>query len=335
MPPLLKAFTSYLKRSAFLKLLFKVGFTLFAFWIVFYEIDQEQMAAIVSKQDIGLMVVTYLLMNAQAVIGALRWRLIIIRLAKAGQHVLYFTESLKICFIGMFFNNCLPGGTVGGDALRVWLAKSDAVPLSLSIHSVIIDRVIALLALFIMVLFTLPAMGNMAGFNGVLLVPALLALYLAGAWILLNMERLFGRFGEYALVRQLLHFAASLREMLVYPKTSLQLMGYALLGHVVFCLGVVFTAESLNIQLSFVNSLVLIPPVVLVSTLPISIGGWGVRELSMIAMLSLIGIPQEEALILSLEGGVMSIIVGLPGGVFWLLHKRRGGNMQPLDEKAA
>ena len=59
----------------------------------------------------------------------------------------------------------------------------------------------------------------------------------------------------------------------------------------------------------------------LVSTIPISIAGWGVRENLMVVMMSGIGLNQEISLTLSIIFGLVMLTVGLPGGIL-LLNKK-------------
>jgi len=68
-------------------------------------------------------------------------------------------------------------------------------------------------------------------------------------------------------------------------------------------------------------------PVALVANLPISVGGWGVRETAMIALFGLIGVPASATLVLSIQLGLLSLIVALPGGLLWLALKSRAPNL--------
>ena len=53
--------------------------------------------------------------------------------------------------------------------------------------------------------------------------------------------------------------------------------------------------------------------VVFVMLLPISLAGWGVREVGLVWFLRMYGVPGEEALALSLMLGLVGVIVSLPG----------------------
>ena len=79
-------------------------------------------------------------------------------------------------------------------------------------------------------------------------------------------------------------------------------------------------ACSMLIELEFMHSLLLMPLIVLLTILPISIAGWGVREGAMIMLLGLVGMPSEQALALSILVGIVALISGLPGGLIWLIE---------------
>jgi glycosyltransferase 2 family protein len=70
--------------------------------------------------------------------------------------------------------------------------------------------------------------------------------------------------------------------------------------------------------------------VTLVTVLPISLAGWGVREVSVVALLGMLGVDQAPALLLSVEFGLLGLLMTLPGGLLWLFVRGR----QPLSNPA-
>jgi hypothetical protein len=78
-------------------------------------------------------------------------------------------------------------------------------------------------------------------------------------------------------------------------------------------------AASLGIKVSLLDCIVLMQPVALLASLPISVGGWGVRETAVVLLFGLIGVPSSAALVLSLQLGLLALFVVLPGGILWLL----------------
>ena len=87
---------------------------------------------------------------------------------------------------------------------------------------------------------------------------------------------------------------------------------------------------GLDLEVTFLDCLVLVPPVLLIMTIPISIGGWGVREGAMVALFGLIGVPGHGALALSVMFGLVGIAVAVPGGIVWLISRDSG---ETLDHK--
>src|SRR5690606_26675665 len=93
--------------------------------------------------------------------------------------------------------------------------------------------------------------------------------------------------------------------------------------HVAVVASVWLVARGLAIQVSMIDCLVLVPPIVLATTLPISIAGWGVRESATVVGFGFIGVAPADALALSVAFGFVQILIGLPGGIVWMTSKRR------------
>ncbi len=94
--------------------------------------------------------------------------------------------------------------------------------------------------------------------------------------------------------------------------------------HLLTIATVTLFARGTGISLSFFNCLLIVPTVMLVTTIPISIAGWGVRESAMVAGFGLIGMAPGDALALSVLYGLFTILIALPGGVVWLVTRPRG-----------
>lgn len=322
--------TSILKRLRHSKLFglsVKLGLTLLAFWFVFHGVDFAHLEEILQKQDHTMLLLTMALMLAQIIIGSLRWRMILNAISGKNTPALPAFLGMRIYYISIFFNCCLPG-TVGGDVVRVWLTKSDHIPLSLAIHSVIIDRIITLTALFLMVILTLPVLGGLAGFNPLYVFPVVAIVIAAGIWLLFNIERLLKPYGHIRFVHWVLYFVGSLRMMYHRPAASIMSLTLAMVAHSSYCLAAYVLAHSFSLDITIMQALTLIPPVLLAATIPISIGGWGIREAGTIGMLALIGIPQASALMLSIQLGLLIMLITLPASILWLLYRK--SSPQPI-----
>ncbi len=63
----------------------------------------------------------------------------------------------------------------------------------------------------------------------------------------------------------------------------------------------------------------IVPPVTLIQLLPVSLAGWGVREVVLVVALAPFGVPPEAALAISVLFGLCLVVIGLPGGLIWLV----------------
>jgi uncharacterized protein (TIRG00374 family) len=301
--------------------LLKLALTLLAFWFALRGVDIAHVADILETQHHQGVVWTVVFLLAQVVLGALRWHKILRAIAMAGERIFDWFETIKLYYISVFFNCCLPG-TVGGDVVRVWLIKSDALSLHTSIASVVIDRLIALLALAVLVVVTLPRLGIAAGFDAAFWLPVLVLAGLFGLWSTLRMKPFLQHAKHLRPVRWLIHFIDCLQLMIDRPKASLVALVYAILSHICFCLCIYALARGLNVELTVIECITLVPLVMLAMTIPISIGGWGVREMSMVGMLGLAGVPKAAALMISLEYGIVNILTCLPAAALWLAYRK-------------
>ena len=77
--------------------------------------------------------------------------------------------------------------------------------------------------------------------------------------------------------------------------------------------------QSIAAPVRFSDVFLLVPPVMLITMMPISIAGWGVREATMGLAFGFAGLAASEGVNVSLLFGAVSFIVGAVGGLVWIL----------------
>jgi glycosyltransferase 2 family protein len=82
---------------------------------------------------------------------------------------------------------------------------------------------------------------------------------------------------------------------------------------------VLCAARAVAAPLEFGQALLLVPPVILVATIPISIAGWGLREGAMMTVFAYAGLLRADGLIVSILFGASLFAVGAVGGAIWIL----------------
>src|SRR5207244_12397320 len=80
---------------------------------------------------------------------------------------------------------------------------------------------------------------------------------------------------------------------------------------------------SLAAPVKFEQAFPLVPPVMLITMLPISIAGWGVREATMGLAFGYAGLMTNEGVNVSLLFGAVFFIVGAIGGIVWILSPEK------------
>ncbi|MBT7485323.1 MAG: flippase-like domain-containing protein [Rhodospirillales bacterium] len=291
-------------------------------WFVLSKIDLS------SAKDRALDVAPEMLLFAtmlflvQAVIAGARWKVVLSAIGAP----LPFIDSFKIYYIGLFFNQTLPS-SVGGDAVRMYIAKRAGVPLGASINSVLLERGALVIALVLIVTAMQPYFMTRVPDDqeGLILtsVAVLFVLMVVGLIVLMNLDRLPSRYSHWRVVRGLAMLASDSRLVFLSPQWASKILAWSLVGHVNVTLSIYILALGLKLDVSMLDCLALFPPVMLATTLPISIAGWGVREGAMVAAFGLIGVSQEGAVVLSLLAGMLAIVASLPGGIIWLMSGYR------------
>ncbi|MDE3038639.1 MAG: flippase-like domain-containing protein, partial [Pseudomonadota bacterium] len=201
--------------------------------------------------------------------------------------------------------------------VRVFLCRPK-MELPLAIHSVIIDRLAALAGLVALSAATLPWLAADLHFQALPAALSLAALVLAGLLLLLKAEAWLARFNDLHAVRALLYFAANVRLLFKDAPATLASAAISLATQFASCVAAWLLAASLGAHPTLLQCTTLVPPVMLAAMLPVSIGGWGVREAGMVAMLSLAGVPPETALLVSIQLGLLVALAASPGGLLWL-----------------
>ena len=260
----------------------------------------------------------------QIAICAVRWQAVLHAIGARFS----FWRSAELFEIGNFFGQILPGA-VGGDAIRVLATSRAGLGLVTTINSVMLERGATVYALVMLTTFAEPAIiGRLPDTPGIWIFPLLTLGATAGIVVLSLLDRLPEKWRRFRVVQGMAQLAADTRTCFYKPRNAVQIMAIALFGHINLAMVVWVLALGLGAPVTLVDCLVLVPPVILVATLPISIAGWGAREVAMVTVFGLIGVSSPQATALSVLFGIATMLVALPGGAFWLLERR----LSPLEE---
>jgi uncharacterized membrane protein YbhN (UPF0104 family) len=204
---------------------------------------------------------------------------------------------------------------LGGDGVRVWQLVRKQTPLTIAVRSVLLDRATGLLMLLLLVVVALPFLLTLttdALFRMVLL---LIALSGGAATVaLLTLGAIPTRFHRGRLITHLVEISSDARNLMFGPRYGPFCLLSSLAIHLLNVAAVYVLARGLAAPISLWYVILLTPTILLLSMLPISYAGWGVREGAMVFMFGLVGVPHDQSLAVSVTFGLTSLLVSILAG---------------------
>jgi hypothetical protein len=309
---------SRVKQVAFFsaKLLLSIGVIVY----LARRFDLDQLRTNLFAVDPWMFLLALALVAIQCGILNGRWMLIMHSLDVS----IEWLAGLRILMISLWFNQVLPS-SAGGDVVRIWLLRRRSVPWSQAVKGVMADRFTALLGLVALMVAGLPFLVMRVHNSAAeLAIGGLAAAGVAGTIVLLTLDRWPARIIALGPIASFVRFGVLVRFLLLQFRQRELLFGSAILIHVMTAAACYVLAIGLQANLTVLDALIFFPPVILLTAVPISISGWGVREGAMVACLALAGVSPAKALAISLLLGVISVIIGVAGGIVWLASPERG-----------
>ena len=256
----------------------------------------------------------------QIFVGVLRWCEVS---AECGAP-LATKQAMRFNVIGTFFNQTLPS-SIGGDAVRLWLVARAGAGWRAATYSIFVDRAIGLIALAIIIVASLPwsyaLIGDPNGRSALLLVDFAA---LAGGIGFLILGRLRWPWLKRWWGTHHLHACAVIANRVIFSRErGPKIAVLSVLVHVLAVVIAWCVVQSIGAPVTFGQTFQLIPPVMLITMLPISIAGWGVREATMGLAFGYAGLMTNEGINVSLLFGAVSFIVGAVGGLVWIFSAEK------------
>ncbi len=277
-------------------------------------LDLATVVAVLGRLPATAIAAGLILMLAQFVVLGLRWWLVM----AAIEAPIAFGKALPITFIGGFFNQVLPT-SFGGDAVRMWQAHRLGVGGQAAVIGVLLERISGLFGLVLLTALGAAYLGGDINNHAIRLgLLATLPVAVAGVLALAALDRLPERWRRAPPLREAARLARDSRRVFLAPATALPLLLLSMLSHVLAATAIYAFAEGLQLGLPFATCVTLFSAVILVTTIPISFAGWGLREGAMVALFAFAGLSADTALALSLAFGAGYLVASLPGCALWL-----------------
>ena len=257
--------------------------------------------------EVGYWLAAVGVLLASQIVSAARWKVFADQLGMRRT----LRQLTGYYFIGMYFNLLLPT-SVGGDVVRAWFLNARSGRKLRSVAAVLLDRLNGLGVLVMMAcvgaLFLPPEMPSWIGWS----VAGIAAAGMFGVLSLLAIRHLgllpANRVQQFNVMWEVVGSPRSLIATTLLSAV-VQLANAALVWLI---------AQGLGSTVPFSYYAVLVPMVSLLTLLPISVNGMGIREEATVLFLAPWGVAKEMALTLALLWFAAHLAASMLGGLVYL-----------------
>jgi uncharacterized membrane protein YbhN (UPF0104 family) len=283
-------------------------------WVFWPQFRWNEFADALARTSTATALAVLTLSWFQAVMAALRWRWILRQLG----YPLTIGASLEAWLVGQCASQILPA-VVGGDAARIIRLRRYHVPTTAALVSVVIDRFAGFVALVVLTAFTVPML---TAYKNTLIPDEIfwavgLSFLLVG--ILLLSLRWSASTPAFRRIPRLGQVQTALRAVRPTKEGLLLFAAIGLGTNMTVIISAFLLGRELNPLMDLYSCFAILPLVSLLTFIPISIAGWGVREALMMSAFALIDVPATDALAVSIKLGLANLALGLIGGIVWIL----------------
>lgn len=313
-------------KATFFKILLSLALLVFMSTLL----DWDQVTDSTANIHLLWWIPAIFLLLGQIVVLAWRWQIMIHR---ADTPITYI-DALRMSVLGNLAN-ILIIASLGGILARIALAVRHGISLARASAAAIADRLMTLVALVLMAgffSFLIPdhlpiAIVTTVKIGTALLIIAIAVFPFAFQYLLDTLPRKITSHPSIEYVR----------EISKSPRHVFLILGSSLIGQSFYFAAIILMTWVVSPEIDVPSLLAILPIITLLASLPISFGGWGVREGAFVFGLGLIGITPEHAFIISVQIGFLSllttILCGVPallnGNIKQLLKQHRATNTRP------
>jgi uncharacterized protein (TIRG00374 family) len=301
--------------------LFKAIVSLGLLALLFSQIDFGKALARMQYLSLPFVMFALLYYSGCQWLSCLRWQTVL----RTANYFVPINTLLSHYFAGMFVNIFLPG-SFGGDVYRVYRTAQKIKDPEAALASVFLERFTGLAAVFGLALIGLPAAIKIIGRWDIILLFLVCAGMISGGFLLIISPKLLMLVEPWLLKFRLSAIASRITKIQIIFRQFVQhrqALSLAIALSLVIQLGLIYyqylLAQQLKIPVSYLELLVFTPISIVVTLLPISLGGLGVQEGLWAYLFSRIGLSPDQAVLLSLTFTMLGWLLSLPGAIILFL----------------
>lgn len=300
-----------------MKFFIKAAITVLLFILISKNVDISATMEAASDITLSALFLALGFQFASTCVATVRWSLIMSKIGFEQP----FSFYLKSYFKGTFFNQGLPT-SIGGDSLRILDAARVTSTKEDAVFGVFIDRMIGLSGLLIL--------NGAALLKSHGIIPQPIYLPLMGiitascmAMIILYYLHHLPLLRKHKVLEYIARFSKRYTDVYSSPGSISLQVGLSIITHLFAMMAFFILGTGVGMTYPLPVYLALVPPVILLTILPISLAGWGIREGAMVGFFLLVGADKASVLSFSILYGLLALAASLPGLLVFLMQKNR------------
>ena len=280
----------------------------------------SKITAAIADIRIPWLIAALLLYKVGLLIGSYRWQI----LMRAHGIPVSYRHAVGLNYLGCFFNNFMLSLT-GGDVVKAYYAsKLTAAKKTEAATIVFIDRMVGFAGLAVMgAVGSLFAVGNAKMHSAMVIVFCVVLAFALMAVVGFN--KTFARkFGKYVLHPKIREVLKRIYEAVYFYKDRRKVLlgafGLSLIVWTGLVLINILLAKGLGVDIPARCYFVFVPVINIISCIPITIAGWGLREQMYKQFFGAVGMDSGVAVSLSMACALIMLAWSLVGGVLYALR---------------
>lgn len=319
----------------------QVAVTVGLLWWVFHDPEKRaQMGEALRQADWSWLWVGVGIFFGCTILATVRWKILLnVQGINMG-----WVRTWQLFMIGMFFNLFMLGST-GGDVVKMFLAMREAgTNKAAAILSVFMDRVIGMMALILISLGFLYFRYDLLSHSPASSALLTTLLWLLAAAVVVTAGMFVGSaFGWVHYLPKWTPLRGRIVEVSaachMYAKGWRQTIWAFLVSFPLFAMFFITfycAARAFTDKLGLVDVFSVLPIVAVITAIPISVSGIGLRESLFVSLLAPFGVGGAVATLISVTGFLINTLGSLAGGLVFLFYRsstREAINLRNMQEE--
>jgi uncharacterized protein (TIRG00374 family) len=291
--------------------------------LLFWHADWTVIGTLLRQVRWQLLPLLFLTLAAFISASTLQWQVLVLHPNRS------FRSLAALYLVGSFFNNFLPT-SFGGDVVRIYGLTQVGDSLAEALSSVVLSRVLGLVGLILTTAIAMTAYVVIGQADRTVLALGIggsaVALIGCVAFFSLIFHPRFQTWFE-ALRPVLRHARLDEKTLRIHrafahyrnhPRLLLLSVAWAVVAQLVNSATILLLGLALGVRTLWLFYFLFVPMINLMSMLPLSLNGVGLREWSFVTLFAMAGVSKEQALSLALATWLIILLNSAIGGLIYL-----------------